>query len=263
MKWKSLLAAWLILSLFAACVPNRKYVYLQKEDVNKKNLPKDSVVRQYDMALFDYRLQPNDILSIRAQTLTDQKFDFFSSTQGNANNLNAGVAALNGEMIDEQGEISFPVVGKIKVAGLTVFQTQDTLQKIANRYLESPSIRVRLLNFRFVVLGEVTVEGVHTSFNNRVTLPEAIGLAGGLSEMADRQNIKVIRYNQGRLEVGYVDLLDENAINSPYFFVHQGDTFIVPALRQRPFRTYFRENVTLLVSAISLTLLIINLSNNN
>ncbi len=262
MKWKSLLAAWLIVILLAACVPNRKYVYLQKEDVNRKNLPKDSVVRQYDMALFDYRLQPNDILSVRAQTITDAKFDFFTSSQGNAGN-NVNAASLNGEMIDEQGEISFPVVGKIKVAGLTVFQAQDTLQKIANRYLESPSIRVRLLNFRFVVLGEVTAEGVHTSFNNRVTLPEAIGLAGGLSEMADRQNIKVIRYHQGRLEVGYVDLLDENAVNSPYFFVHQGDTFIVPALRQRPFRTYFRENVTLLVSAISLTLLIINLSNNN
>src|SRR5690606_30708163 len=146
------------------CVTNKKYVYLQKDDVNVKDLPKDSVIREYDLRQFDYRIQPNDLVSVRFQSLTPEEFDFFSMDvrQQNVNIASGANALLIGELVDENGEIPFPVIGKVKVAGLTVFEIQEKLQAIADQYLEAPIVKVRLLNFRITLLGEVNREGTVT-----------------------------------------------------------------------------------------------------
>jgi polysaccharide biosynthesis/export protein len=250
------------LVVLSSCVPNRKVVYLQKNDIHK-NLPKDTILRTYAVDTFNYRVQPNDILSVRFESLTPEKFDFLAGTsnvQQAGANLAAGGALLIGELVDENGEIIFPVIGKVKVAGLTIFEVQQNLQAAANEYLESPVVKVRLLNFRITLLGEVVREGTVTLTNNRVTMLEAIGLAGGLGDLADRSNIKLIRQHNGVTEVQYIDLLDENFINSPYYYVYQNDVLIVPGLKQRPFRKYFAQNLSLLVSTVSLIILAINLS---
>ncbi len=252
----------LLALLISSCVPNRKIVYLQKDDVNKKDLMVDSVLRSYDLQLFDYKIQPNDVLNIRFGSLTDDKFDFLNKMQ--QDNGTTGTAAgtaliVNGFLVDPDGSIAFPVVGKTKVAGLNIFEIQAKLQTLANRYLESPSVRVRLVNFRFTVLGEVLLEGTTVSFNNRVTLLEAIGLAGGLTDLADRSKVKLVRMKGGKLEVAYINLLSENFINSPYYFMNQSDIIIVPPLRQRPFRKYFGQNIAFVLSAISLVLVIVTL----
>jgi polysaccharide export outer membrane protein len=246
-----------------SCVPNRKIIYLQKEPgFENKKQPKDSVVRHYDLEPFDYKIQTNDIISVRYQSLTDQEFDYSSQGQVNAagNTGNMGGALLRGELVDEHGEIPMMVVGKVKVAGLTLFQVQDTLQKIANRFLESTIVKVRLLNYRVTVLGEVNSEGTIVFSNNRVTLMEAIGQAGGLGELADRSNIKVIRQKNSKTEVHYVDILKEDFMKSPFYYVHQNDLIIVPPLRQRPFRKYFSQNISFFLSGISVLLLIISLN---
>jgi polysaccharide biosynthesis/export protein len=247
-----------VILIFSACVPNRKYVYLQKNDLHRK-MPKDTVVRGYDQPTFDYRIQPNDALYVRFESLTSEEFDFFKETTGSA----AGTRnfAVTSELVDQEGNILFPVIGKVKVAGMTVFQVQDSMQVVASKYLESAVVKVRLVNFRFTILGEVNQEGTQISYNNRVSLPEALGLAGGVGELADRSNVKIIRQLNGRTEVGYVNLLDENLIESPFYYLHQNDILIVPALRQRPFRKYATQNISLFISSLSLLLLIINLTN--
>ncbi len=254
-----LLVLGVITLIFGACVPNKKYVYLQKGDVNRKDLPKDTVVRTYSQPVFDYRIQPNDALYVRFESLTPEEYDFLSGMDMQ-NTSNAQSFVIASELVDPGGTISFPVVGKVKVAGLTVFQAQDSLQRIASRYLEEAVVKVRLVNFRFTVLGEVTQEGTVTTFNNRITLPEALGLAGGVGELADRANVKIIRQMNGETSVGYVNLLSEDLLTSPYYYVNQNDVLVVPALRQRPFRKYFGQNFGLVVSTLSLVLLVVNLT---
>jgi polysaccharide biosynthesis/export protein len=246
--------------ILASCVPNRKYQYLQKNDVNKDIVQTDTVVREYPMAGFDYRIQPQDILYIRFESLSDEEFNFFTQQQNARINSGSGNIALFGELVDANGEIQYPVVGKVKVSGLTVFEIQDKLKEVATKYLKDPSVKVRLVNFRFTVLGEVKQEGTVSSNNNRTSILEAIGLAGGVSDLANRAQVKLIRQEGEKMEVVYLNLLDEGLVNSPYYFLHQGDILIVPPLKQRPFRNYFSQNLSLIISSASLLLLIITLS---
>lgn len=249
--------------LFSSCVTNKKYVYLQNEDVNVKDLPKDTIIRSYDLQKYEYRIQPEDNISVRFESLTPQEYDIFNRNmvaQQNMN-LNQGNAILIGELVDPQGNISYPVIGKVKVAGLTVYEAQTMLQELADKHLESPVVKVRLINFRFTILGEAKNEGTVVIPNNRVNYIEAIGLAGGLTDFSDKRNIKLIRQIDGKAQVRYLDLLDENFINSPEYYVHQNDILIVPALRQRPYQTYFGKNLSLIISSLSLLLITITLIN--
>ncbi|MBS1507543.1 MAG: polysaccharide biosynthesis/export family protein [Bacteroidetes bacterium] len=253
-----------LILLFSSCVTNKKFLYLQKKgDLSRKINPPDTSVRNYTLENFDYRIQTNDILSVRYQTLTAKEFDFLATqNQQTPAGMNGAIggALLIGELVDEKGEIPVPVIGRVKVAGLSVFQAQDTIQKLANRYLDSPIVKVRLLNYRATILGEVNKEGSVTFNNNRVSLMEAIGLAGGLNELADRSNIKLVRQVGSKTEVHYINLLKEDFLTSQYYYIHQNDLLIVPPLRQRPFRMYFGPNFSLILSSVSFLLVIISLT---
>jgi polysaccharide biosynthesis/export protein len=239
-------------------------MYLQKDDVNVRNLPKDTVIRSYDLQKYEYRIQPEDNISVRFESLTPDEYDIFNrgvSGQQQNQNLSQANAILIGELVDPQGEINYPVIGKVKVSGYTVYEIQSRLQQLADQYLESPVVKVRLINFRFTILGEAKSEGTVVLSNNRVNFIEAIGLAGGLTDFADKRNIKLIRQVNGKSEVRYLNLLDESFINSPEYYVNQNDILIVPALRQRPYQTYFGKNLSLVISSLSLLLITITLIN--
>jgi polysaccharide biosynthesis/export protein len=257
---------WLLLALavimLGSCVPNRKFVYMQKDDVNKKDVKRDTIVRSYDLQLTDYRIQPQDLLSIRIESLTPDEFDFIAKLNtgnqgGSTGNSNYGL--LNGFLVDNQGNIELPVIGNVKVSGLSIFEAQEHFKKILSSYLKDPMVRVRLLNFRFTILGEVNNESQYVSQSVRINFVEAIGLAGGLTEMADKSKLKIIRQRGDKSDVFYIDLLDERFLASEQFYVQQNDIIIVPALKQRPFRRYFGQNVSLFVSTVSTILLIVNL----
>lgn len=261
-----LLQTALALALLSSCVTNKKYVLLQKDDINVQDLPKDSVVREYKLPDYEYKIQPEDIISVQFESLTAAEYDIFNrgvALQQQNMNMAMGGPLLIGELVDPNGEVMFPVIGKVKVAGYTVFQLQDRLQEMADKYLESPVVSVRLLNFRFTIMGEANREGTVVLQNNRVNIIEAIGLAGGLKDLADKKNVKLIRQINGKTEVRYLNLLDENLINKPEYFVHQSDILIVPALRQRPYRQYFGQNLSLILSSASLLLITLSLIRSN
>lgn len=254
----------LLILVGTSCVTNKKFQLLQKDDVNKQQMPSDTVLRRYTLQDFNYKVQTNDILSVRFESLSPKEFDFLSKgmdpVAGNA--AFVGGALLVGDLVDEHGEIPFPVVGKVRVAGMTVFEIQEALQKTANQYLESPVVKVRLLNYRFTIIGEVNKEGTITMTNNRVSLLEAIGLAGGMTDLADKSSVKLIRQSGNQTKVVYLNLLDEAFITSPYFFIHQNDVLIVPALKQRPFRKYFGQNLSLIISSLSLFVIVLTYTKN-
>lgn len=254
-----------VILMLGSCVPNRKVMYLQKGDVNKKELPNDTVVRTYSVKIEEYKIQPLDILSIRVESLSDEEFDFFSKLYPNMNSStgNSQAQLVNGFLVDQNGQIEFPVVGKVRFGGLTVFQAQDTLKHVFAPYLKNPVARVQLLNFRFSILGEVNREQQVISNNTRVTVMEAIGMAGGLTDLADRRNVKVIRQKGTQTEIFYVDLLQEDLLAANHYYMQQNDVVIVPPLRQRPFRKYWGENLALFVSTVSVVLLTIELMNND
>jgi polysaccharide biosynthesis/export protein len=257
----------LILALSNACVVNKKVQYLQQDDVNIKteDVFKDSVLRTYELSNFEYKLQPEDILSVQFFSLTPEEYDFFSlkQNQGGGNSsqqfTSESSTLVAGYLIDEKGEIEFPVVGAVRISGLTVFGAQNKILEVAREYLESPVVEVRLLNFRFTLLGEVKQEGTITSLNNRITLLEAIGLAGGFTDFADKANVKVIRQGEGKAEVYYLNLLEEEFINSAYYYMNQNDVIIVPPLKQRPYQIYFGKNLALVISSVSLLLIVLTL----
>lgn len=247
---------------FASCVPNKKIVYFQKGDELKEEVVKDTVVRTYDLANYEYRIQPEDILSIRFESLTQKEYNIFTSPEGALGGNTQNNLLINGYLVDKEGNIEFPEIGEVFIKNLTIHEIENKLRSLAENYVEKPTVKVRLLNFRLTVLGEVNAEGVVNSFNNRLTIMEAVGLAGGFGDLADRSKVKVIRQKEGRSEIVYLDLLKEELMASDYFFVHQNDIIIVPPLKQRPFRTYFSQNFGIVLSSVSTILLVINLLNN-
>jgi polysaccharide biosynthesis/export protein len=254
-----------VLGIFSACVPSKKLVYFQKDDLkNRKGIPKDTVLRSHPLNIREYRIQPLDLLNINFETISDDNdaFDFLSKISPNqrvgGNQATAG--AVSGIMVDMEGNIEYPVLGKINVAGLNLFQAKDTIQAVASKYLPNVIVRVRMLNFRFTVLGEVNGEKVVTALNPRLTISEAIGQAGGLTEMADRTHVKIIRQKGLTTEVLYLNLLEEDMLESPNYYVQQNDVIIVPPLKQRTFRRYFTSNLSVITSTLSFALLIITLS---
>lgn len=247
-------------------MPAKKLVYFQKGDELKrrKEIPKDTVLRTHQLNIQEYRIQPLDLLSINFETLGDDNdlFDFLSriSPQTRAGGNVANAAVLNGVLVNKEGEIEYPVLGRVNVGGLTLFQAQDSIKAVASQFVADVVVRVRMLNFRYTLLGEVNGEKTVVATNPRLTMSEAIGLGGGFGELADRSNVKVIRQNGNTTEVYYVDLLNEDFLESPYYFVQQNDVIIVPSLKQRTFRRYFAPNIAIVTSAISFALLIISLS---
>jgi polysaccharide biosynthesis/export protein len=256
------------LLIFSACVPARKLVYLQKEDELKKRkeIPRDTILRTHQLNIVEYKIQPLDLVSIQFETLSDENdaFDFLSKLNPQARlGGGANVAAISGILVNKEGEIEYPVMGRIKVAGLTLFQAQDSIRAVASKFVADVIVRVRMLNFRFTVLGEVNSEQTVISTNTRLTLSEAIGLAGGLGELADRSLVKVVRQKGDSTEIYYIDLLKEEFIESQHYYVQQNDVIIVPPLKQRTFRRYWVANIGIITATISFAALMVAIFDTN
>jgi len=259
---KYLLTTVICSVLFSSCVTNKKIQYLQKDDVSVNDAKTDTVLRNYDLPHFEYKVQPEDILSVRFESLTPEELDFFSK-RGQNQNMNVGQSAgllIIGELVDPNGEIPLPVIGKVKVSGLNIFEIEEKLKALASPFIQNPLVKVRLVNFRATIMGEVVREGTYVLSNNRVTLLAVVSGAGGLTEFANRSKIKLIRQQNGQSSVQYINLLDERFLASPNFYVHQNDISVVPPLKQRPLSRYFASNLSLAVSVASIVVLIISLS---
>jgi polysaccharide export outer membrane protein len=252
----------LFIMVLASCVPNTRYVPLQYGDVNTKNLPLDTVVRVRTFSFKEYQIKPGDQLSVNVETLTPDEYNFVKQLNPMTNTGGGmmggmGGMALMGYLVDKNGQIEFPVLGYVTLQGLTMLEAETRMKELLLPLLKDPVVRIRILNYRFIFAGELS--GIVTSPTPRMSLLEAVNMAGGFTEFSDRQNIKIIRQKEDRAEIFYVNLLEEEFISSPNFWLEQNDIVIIRPLRQRATRQYLFQNIgfflsltTLAVSAASL-----------
>jgi polysaccharide export outer membrane protein len=239
-----------ILSLiFTGCVSSKKIVYFQDDKGQKLD---ENIVN------FQPTLQFGDILSINVSSLTPEAaapFNVFESQ---------GIGFAQNPLpyiVDTDGEINFPGIGKLKVSELTTKQLTNKLTKQLEPFLKDPIVDIRLLNFKVTVLGEVTNPGTYSVQNERITIIEAIGLAGDLNIQALRKSITLIREQGGKRVFVPIDITNKDIFNSPYFYLAQNDVIYVEPNKTKinssavgPNTVVFISSLTLLVSITAILL---------
>lgn len=211
---RSLIAFIGVLCTLTSCTSSKNIRYFS-------NISDSSVVRLPDFKKPQAFIMPDDILEIKiagANETTSALLNTYSSTSAlNASNY----------LVDNNGDIEFPLIGKLKAAGLTKEQFRDVLKEKASKYLKDPLINVRFINFRFTVLGEVKTPGTFTTVNEKVTILEAMGLAGDLTNYGKRANVRVIRDSLGKREIGIINFNDKAIFTSPYYYLQRNDVIYI------------------------------------
>lgn len=173
-------------------------------------------------------------------------------------------------LVDREGYINFPVLGKIYVVGLTRLQLAEKMEEMISKYVENPLVNVQLLNFKITVLGEVNRPGPFTIKNDRITVLDALGMAGDLPITANRKNVLVIRENNGQKEICRMDLTDPAIFASPGFYLKQNDVVYVEPIKNKQRartssdRSFTMSLLTSVISSVSIiTSMVITLVNLN
>ena len=244
MKPFHLLIAICIATLFSSCISNKQTALLQGVSA-RKNQPV-SIANQAP----EYRLQPNDVLSIKIKTLDEDNAKHLSLQPENVMNVNEVSTFLNGYSITDSGYIHMPSIGPVQIAGLTVDEARIRIQKLIRQSrLRDASVFIYLVSFKFSITGEVRSAGQYYVYNNQLTILEAVARAGGLLEFADRENIQLIRQTKEGSEVVLVDLTDGNLLFSPYYYLRPNDIINVNSLEQKNQRSNM-TNLTIINSII-------------
>ncbi|RFZ95380.1 polysaccharide export protein [Mucilaginibacter conchicola] len=215
--------------VISSCTSQKQIAYFQK-GVNQSDTI--SVADAYVP-----KIQPGDILAIPVSSLNPAASSFFNPYSSAPATASADPAAINpapslsssnGYLVDAEGAIDFPLLGSIKVGGLTTSEARDTIKnKLKSTYLKEPTVSVRLLNYKISIMGEVSRPSVYVIPNEKVTLPEALTMAGDLTIYAKRDNILIVRDNGGKKEFGRVNLNNRDVFTSPYYYLHSGDLIYV------------------------------------
>jgi polysaccharide export outer membrane protein len=190
----------------------------------------------------ELKIQKNDQLHIQvfsASTkpeISDAPYNMSTTGQQGGGSQGAAGLATRGYLVDVNGNIEYPQLGVLHVEGLTRLQLADTMKRKINEkdsVLTNPSVIVRFLNLKVTVLGEVNTQGPISLPGERVTILEAIGLAGGTTDYGVRNSVKVMREVNGQRETGLVDLSSKDLFASPYYNLMQNDVVVVDPMRRK------------------------------
>lgn len=236
MRIPALLIACLLLFLGTGCLSYREMVNFQDGAdlgrAGKAVLP----------VLPELRLRPDDLVAITINSYNQEealRFNVISnqsqvqlSAQGGQS---ATVADPLGYRVDSRGSIEMPVIGRLRVAGLTLEQLRDTVhaQVASTGYLKDHSVQVRYLSFRITILGEVNNPGTYTVPTQRINVLEALGMARDATLYSRRDNILVVREEDGKREYGRIDLKSKAVFESPYYYLRPNDVLYVEPHRSK------------------------------
>lgn len=252
-----------IIAGLSSCVSPKSIVYFQGDSTRFSS---QEITQQYIP-----KIQSNDILSIIVGSLNAEANEVFNTpnsfTTASTNYSNLGGPRVQplGYLVDSDGNIEIPLVGRVKVGGLRTTEAADTVRVKLTNFLKEPSVIVRNLNFKVSVLGEVKTPAVYVIPDEKITLLEVVSLAGDLTIYGNRNNVMVIREENGKREYARLDLTSREIFNSPYYYLHKNDVIYVEPVKARMLDTDSRvRTVPLIVSIVggisTLGILILNLS---
>lgn len=239
-----------IVFLLSSCISQRKLSYLRDVDASSA----DSINQTYTPLKENY-ISQGDLLSIFVNALDVEAVQAFNMPVANVQNLGArtvssttGSGSLQGYWVNPEGDIDFPVLGKLHVEGMTTTMLKDTLTQLIGRSVKDPIVNINFMNFYVTVLGEVKNPGRHVVNSQGMTLFEALGLAGDLTIYGKRNNVLVSREVDGKMEFARLNLNDESIFASPYYHIRQNDVIYVEPNNARAISS---QNIPLYLSVIT------------
>ncbi len=241
----------IIFTLFSCTSPS-KIVYLNNSGSLDSNLK------------FETTLQPDDQLLIIVSSENPEAASPYNlrTYAYNGNSENANVQARDqAYVVDKEGNIEFPILGTIKVGGLTRIETTNKIKNLLkNGHISDPIVNMRLLNFKVSVLGEVARPGMFSISGERVTFMEALALAGDLTIYGKRNSILLIREKNGTKTYEKIDITKTDFINSSNYYLTQNDVIYVEPNKTRVNSSVVGPNLTIGISALSLVVTILALT---
>lgn len=251
----SRLSILLMVILAFSCTTQRKITYLQ--DLNST----DSLVPASPP---EYHLQNKDILYLQFFSMNAEMNSLLNGNTQSQNTMymgqNEGSAYISGYTVNDSGYISIPLIGKVQVVNKTIAEATEAIQKATDRFLKDATVQVKLLSFKFTVLGEVMRPGTYRNFNNQLTVLEAIGTAGDITPYGDRQRVLVLRPGNKGTQTFRINLQSKEVLSSKAFFLLPNDIVYVEPIKTKVMQLNLPTIsllLTALFSTISTTILIL------
>ncbi|WP_170111358.1 polysaccharide biosynthesis/export family protein [Mangrovibacterium marinum] len=224
---RTALYGMLALLFFSSCKSNKELIYLQ-------NLPEGETIQAKPFSTDSYQLKPGDNLFIQVSSINPEVNQLFNPAMGSG--YSGGMAQqfgsvssqyLNGYLIDQNGNIELPIIGAVGASNKTLAQVKKTVEQKVNEYFKEATVTVKLLNFKIVVMGEVSKPGVIYNYNNTCTLLEAISQAGGTTDYSRLKKVVVIRESLSGTTNIEIDLTDKAFLNSTAYYLQPNDIVYV------------------------------------
>lgn len=242
------------ITIFPSCVSKKKIAYFQRD-----NISNDSAKSNINIFL-----KENDLLSITVLSKDPEASQPFNLSTFESVNLNSKTEGnnLKGYIVNNKGEIDFPILGNVKLAGLSIIDATDTLKNRLKKYISEPTVHIEIKNFKITILGDVLRPGTYYVSDERISILEAIGLAGDLNITGMRDNVLLIRENNNLKIEMRVDLTTKSVFNSPAFYLQQNDLiYIEPNKTKKNSSIFNPSNVTFLFSFTTLVISLLTFFN--
>lgn len=229
-----------------------------------QDLPADSIIQEQIKNQTTLKIQKEDILAITVSSLNPEAAAIFNLGNTSSNQSTTGAnldprLTANGFMVDQNGAIQLPLVGNVQVEGLTTMAARQIIQEKLLQYLKEPVVSLRLVNFKISVLGDVSKPGVYPVQNERVSVSEALSMAGDLTITAVRDNVLLIREAQGKREYVRLNMQSKDLFNSPYYYLQNNDVlYVQPGNAKYSSVDSSYRNVSIIISALSVIALLIS-----
>jgi polysaccharide export outer membrane protein len=241
------------IAFFSSCVSKKDIVYFQNDAIEQEKVSNS----------FKTIIKPDDLLQITITALDVEAvrpFNLASVTYSATSNAAMGQAQLQTYLVDTKGEIEFPVLGKIKIGGLTRDKAINLLKsKLSPNYIKDPNVNIRITNYKISLLGDVKRPGTYNIPNERITILDALALAGDVNISGQRNNVLIIREEAGEKKQYRVDLRSNQLLTSPVYYLQQNDVVYVEPNYASVQSASSNSNTTLFISLTGLIITIVSL----